>query len=361
LGSILNRLTTSTTGMAIPANEARRMQIDKTDSPRKPPKLSWRDRLAIHPAAELFPLMSADELKELADDIKAHGLKQRIVFWAAESGTIRLLLDGRNRLAAMELAGLPTDGVQQTTLYGNQGVDPVAYVISANLRRRHLTAEQRRELIAKLIKATPEKSDRQIAREAASNRTTVGQVRKDLEGAGDVSTIDTRIDTKGREQPAHKASAPSSTNKKRRVSEIPTTPEKRTSGLPTGSAPQQIGETEPNPIIAAWRTSTREERLEFCDDRGADVVERFISRARHKPGAELKYQIHAICDRIEIEIDDYDDEPSEQQQEWRAEYQRLADELQELEVRISDHLAEEDDDDDLEEDDDDDLERGQAP
>ena len=36
--------------------------------------------------------------------------------------------------------------------------DPYAYVISANIRRRHLTAEQKRELIAKLIKATPEKA-----------------------------------------------------------------------------------------------------------------------------------------------------------------------------------------------------------
>ena len=31
---------------------------------------SWRDVLPIHPAAELLPLMSSDELRELADDIK---------------------------------------------------------------------------------------------------------------------------------------------------------------------------------------------------------------------------------------------------------------------------------------------------
>ena len=33
---------------------------------------SWRDVLPIHPAAELLPLMSADELHELAEDIKLH-------------------------------------------------------------------------------------------------------------------------------------------------------------------------------------------------------------------------------------------------------------------------------------------------
>ena len=33
-------------------------------------KQSWRDVLKVHPAAELFPLMSDAELKELGEDIK---------------------------------------------------------------------------------------------------------------------------------------------------------------------------------------------------------------------------------------------------------------------------------------------------
>jgi hypothetical protein len=35
---------------------------------------SWRDVLKIHPACELFPLMSQAELKELGEDIKKNGL-----------------------------------------------------------------------------------------------------------------------------------------------------------------------------------------------------------------------------------------------------------------------------------------------
>ena len=30
----------------------------------------WRDVLQIHPAAELFPLMTPDELRALGEDIK---------------------------------------------------------------------------------------------------------------------------------------------------------------------------------------------------------------------------------------------------------------------------------------------------
>ena len=64
---------------------------------------NWRAHLPVHPAADLFPLMSEAELKELAEDIKANGLIDPIVTWAKDDN---LLLDGRNRLDAMAHAGL---------------------------------------------------------------------------------------------------------------------------------------------------------------------------------------------------------------------------------------------------------------
>jgi hypothetical protein len=177
---------------------------------------SWRLTLPIHPAGNLFPPMSPDELRALGEDIIKNGLTSPIVLWQPDPRSPLSLLDGINRLDAIEITtgkpliiGAPslTAGdflaCNKVTVL-DKSVDPYTYVISANIHRRHLTAEQKRELIAKLIKATPEKSDRQIAETVKASPTTVGTVRANMEAKGEVSKLDTRTDAKGVKQPAHK-------------------------------------------------------------------------------------------------------------------------------------------------------------
>lgn len=171
---------------------------------------SWRDVLPVHPAADLFPMMTSDELAALGENIKAHGLKVPVVLWQGPDHQ-KVLLDGRNRLDAMETAGMMLadsvgrlyDKVAQKTL-SHDSADPFAYVVSANIHRRHLTAEQKRGLIAELLKAEPEKSNRQIAATVKVSHPTVAAVRQGLETSGDVEKVSTRVDTAGRSQPARK-------------------------------------------------------------------------------------------------------------------------------------------------------------
>jgi len=75
--------------------------------PNPSPPKSWRDVLPIHPAANLFPAMSETELRELGADIKKNGMTSPILLWPGDDGNYSLL-DGRNRLNAMELVGLKT-------------------------------------------------------------------------------------------------------------------------------------------------------------------------------------------------------------------------------------------------------------
>ena len=169
--------------------------------------MSWRDYLKIHPACELFPPLPPDELRELGNDIKKNRLQERAK--VMRQGDKFVLLDGRSRLDAIEAVGLPIKVFEGSTpnkkffeVVEDVG-DPYDYVWSLNFHRRHLTDEQKRDVIAKLLKAKPERSNRQIAKQTSVSPTTVGKVRDELERAGDVSTTG-HVDTKGRVQPGHK-------------------------------------------------------------------------------------------------------------------------------------------------------------
>ena len=86
----------------------------------------------LHPAADLFPMVEGEELRELCADIKERGLQQPIIVW--RDGT---LLDGRNRLVACYRTN------QEVVLERYDGDDPVQFSLSANLHRRHLNTGQR--------------------------------------------------------------------------------------------------------------------------------------------------------------------------------------------------------------------------
>jgi hypothetical protein len=213
---------------------------------------SWRDLLKIHPAAELFPLMGPDESKALGENINAqNGLKHPIILWFSGACPLHrgryalhkvtwddvVLLDGRNRLDAIETAGfkalfrnagyngprlimtkpaIDEDGdeydeeldIETKCLFEIDGMgekhDPYAYVISANIHRRHLTTAQKGELIAALLKAKPERSDRATAKIAQVDHKTVAAKREKLEGGGEIPHHETRVGKDGVAQPAEK-------------------------------------------------------------------------------------------------------------------------------------------------------------
>jgi N6-adenosine-specific RNA methylase IME4 len=97
----------------------------------------------IHPLANLFPMMEGDDLAALVDDIKAHGLRETIVLL---DGAI---LDGRNRFRACEIAGVTP------RFRSYLGENPLAYVLSLNLARRHLNESQRAMVAARLETMRP--------------------------------------------------------------------------------------------------------------------------------------------------------------------------------------------------------------
>lgn len=113
----------------------------------------------VHPAANLFPMMSDEDIDALAKSIREQGLRQPIIL--TEDGQ---LLDGRNRVAACSRAGVPP----RHEVY--RGDDPVAYVMALNMDRRHLTIGQKAMLALELVPMyESEAKARQGARNDLSN------------------------------------------------------------------------------------------------------------------------------------------------------------------------------------------------
>ena len=95
--------------------------------------------LKVHPAADVFPMLEPDELAALAADIEQNGLIHPIILDADAQ-----VIDGRNRLAACRMAGV------EPRFERLNGADPIAFILSTNIARRHMNAGQRAIAVAKV-------------------------------------------------------------------------------------------------------------------------------------------------------------------------------------------------------------------
>jgi ParB-like chromosome segregation protein Spo0J len=86
--------------------------------------------LPHHPLADIFPLLEGVAFESFVNDIREQGLRDPATVLDG------MLLDGRNRQRACLLVDVPLRTVDYT------GDDPLAYIISTNLERRHLNPSQ---------------------------------------------------------------------------------------------------------------------------------------------------------------------------------------------------------------------------
>lgn len=131
----------------------------------------------IHPVAEMFPMMTDEELNDLAADIKANGLIHPIVL--DKDGQ---LVDGRNRLEGCKRANVPA-----TFRELPEGQDPVAFILSANVTRRHLNKGQQAMAVAKARCLLKRQSIRGAADSAGISRGQIGYASIVLEYASELA------------------------------------------------------------------------------------------------------------------------------------------------------------------------------
>lgn len=89
------------------------------------------DHVEFHPLSTIFPLLEGFQFTELVEDIRTNGLRTPISLYESK------ILDGRNRYRACKAAQIPLRFSTVTP------ADALAFVVSANLYRRHLDSSQR--------------------------------------------------------------------------------------------------------------------------------------------------------------------------------------------------------------------------
>lgn len=100
--------------------------------------------MQYHPLANIFPLLEGALFDALVADIKANGVLDPLMMFED------MLLDGRNRWRAAEAAGVTITGKDIKQFDPKMDGDPLDWVISKNLHRRHLDESQRAMVAAKL-------------------------------------------------------------------------------------------------------------------------------------------------------------------------------------------------------------------
>lgn len=113
----------------------------------------------LHELCKIFPPMPDDQFASLVDDIRENGLRNPIVIFENK------VLDGRHRYrACLELNRQPVSVIYD-------GSDPLGFVISHNLNRRHLDESQRAMIAARLANL---KGAGRPSKEIAQNNAITG-------------------------------------------------------------------------------------------------------------------------------------------------------------------------------------------
>lgn len=184
---------------------------------------------------QVMPNLSAEEYAELKADIQLRGVMVPIEF--DEKGNV---LDGHHRLQICGELGI-TD-YPKVIRAGMTEQEKYTHARKLNMARRHLTQEQKRGLIREQLKETPEKSDRQIAKDLGVSNKTVSSQRKDMVQKNELCNLHSSIGADGKERPRQVERKPVSVFN-------PTAREAKS--LQNPEVVERIAETNAKPLTAA--------------------------------------------------------------------------------------------------------------
>ena len=140
---------------------------------------------------QVVPPLSDDEFAALKADIELRGVMVPVEL--DEEGNV---LDGHHRVRACRELGITNfDKIIRRDLGDDCAKREHARAL--NLKRRHLSAEAKRRIIAEQLLDTPERADQWIAEDLGVSKATVSEVRGDLVTKCQIDASQPRIDRNG--------------------------------------------------------------------------------------------------------------------------------------------------------------------
>ena len=131
-------------------------------------------RLTVHRYAGLFPALVGDERDRLRESLQRDGFDRDRPIIVTPDGAI---IDGRNRRDVCCEVGVEVDAFVLVREFADDA-EIAAYIRSANLARRHLSARQQRELAGRLV-AVDGVSTRDAGRLAGVSQSTAGRAARE--------------------------------------------------------------------------------------------------------------------------------------------------------------------------------------
>lgn len=206
---------------------------------------------------QVMPELSPDEYAELKADIAKNGVAVPVIVDENDD-----IIDGHHRVKIARELGIPCPVELRDELDDAQKVD-LAFAL--NLHRRHLNREQKRELIARSLKAGPQLSNREHARRTGADHKTVQAVREESESTGEIPQSETRLSADGRERP-------STQPERKPIADLPATAPITPEDFEE-LEPETPPSAEPEPVPEPQPRQEKEHRKPLSDDALAATVE----------------------------------------------------------------------------------------
>ena len=176
---------------------------DGISPPASPLPCTW-EKTQLATTYQVMPPLSADERAALKEAIRKDG-----VLVPVEEDEHGNILDGFNRVEIwneLRAEGVKLPDYPRIIRPGLTESEKRAHARALNLTRRHLSREQRRQLIEDQLRETPEQSDNQIAEALGVSDKTVAGRRRHLESTSEIPKLERTEGKDGKSRPARRPS-----------------------------------------------------------------------------------------------------------------------------------------------------------